>query len=62
MASVLWQVDDDFLWQEAPFLVADREAEWDEKVRRVPIYIRRQEIAHAAAAHGPLERCVQSSG
>lgn len=59
--GVVYASDADFFRQRAPLLVADREAEWNEKVRRVPIFVRRQEMAQATAAHGPLEWCVQST-
>eukprot|EP00438_Fugacium_kawagutii_P006310 Skav234963 [mRNA] locus=scaffold943:53567:56965:+ [translate_table: standard] len=36
--------------------------EWDAKVRRVPIYIRRQEKLDAPNVPGPFERCVQETG
>ncbi|CAE7772632.1 rnh1 [Symbiodinium sp. CCMP2592] len=50
--------DADFFQQQPPLLVPSRESEWDAKVRRVPIYVRREERrGHEEEAQ--LQWCVQ---
>lgn len=61
-SSVHYTSDADFFNQTPPLLVPDREQEWDAKVRRVPIYVRRQEKLEASNEPGPFEWCVQVTG
>ena len=56
--NVIYASDADFFNQEPPLLVPSRESFWDEQVRRVPIYVRREE--RRGHEHVPqLQWCIQ---
>eukprot|EP00435_Cladocopium_sp_Y103_P017722 s497_g4.t1 len=59
--NAVYVSDTDFFNQEPPLLVPSRESFWDAQVRRVPIYVRREE--RRAHEHVPqLQWCIQGDG